>query len=144
MKLFKKLTTAFLAIALIVSLAMQPVQVLASEAAVQQQQIEDESRIAAGSLNFKGSTKTKVILHGIGFDTGDVSTITGSVKIKVGTKSKSYPFSGTVPGLYNKDFGSWYLPGWKTATLEYYYINYSDGSKSSKIIPEGITIDNDF
>lgn len=36
------------------------------------------------------------------------------------------------------------LPGWKTATLEYYYINYSDGNKSDKIIPEGISINNDF
>lgn len=143
MKLFKKFTTTFLVIALMMSLVI-PVQIFASESEVQQQQMEDESRIAAGALNFKGSTKNSVILHGTGFDTGDVSTINGSVKIKVGNKLKSYTFSGTVPGLYNKDFGNWYLPGWNTATLEYYYINYSDGSKSDKIVPNGITIDNDF
>ena len=82
--------------------------------------------MAMGAFNFHGSTKKKVILHGIGFDTGDVSTVNGSVKITVGARSKSYSFVGTIPGLYNKDFGSWYLPGWKTATLQYYYINYSD------------------
>lgn len=143
MKLFKKFAMAFLAIALMVSLLV-PVQAYACEPEVQEQQVENEPRMAMGALNFKGSTKTTVILHGTGFDTGDVSTITGSVKITVGSRSKSYDFEGTVPGLYNKDFGSWYLPGWTTATLEYYYINYSDGSKSDKIEPAGITIDNDF
>lgn len=83
MKLFKKFATAFLAIALMVSLLV-PVQAFASEPDVQEQQLEDEARIAGGAFNFKGSTKTKVVLHGTGFDTGDVSTVNGSVKITVG------------------------------------------------------------
>lgn len=101
-------------------------------------------KMASGSFNFKGSSKDTVVLHGAGFDTGDVSTINGFVRIKVGSISRTYPFEGTVPGLYSKNFGSWYLPGWKTATLESYYINYSDGSKSDVIFPPLITITNNY
>lgn len=65
MKLFKKIATAFLAIALMVSLAM-PVQAFASEPEAQAQQLENEPRIALGWFNFKGSSKTTVVLHGGG------------------------------------------------------------------------------
>lgn len=143
MKLFKKFATAFLAIALMVSLLV-PVQAFASEPDVQEQQVETEPRIALGWFNFKGSSKTTVVLHGGGFDTGDIQTVEGSVKITVGSRSKSYPFKESVPGLYSKDFGSWYLTGWTSAELEWYYFNYSDGTTGNKIYPEDIKISNDF
>lgn len=87
-----------------------PVQAHAVQLPVKEQQtIERQPRLAMGILSFNGSTKDRVKLHGFGFDTGDISTITGLVPITVGTITKSYNFSGIVPGLYDKDIVKHYF-----------------------------------
>jgi hypothetical protein len=140
LRVSKKIVYLLLVFALLFS-SITPIRILARDLTVQE---ERNSRLALGALNFSGSSKTTVKLHGYGLDTGDVSTVDGIVTITVGSRLREYPFEGTVPGLYNKDFGSWYLPGWTNAKLSCYRFTFIDGTKSNWVYPTSISIKNNF
>ena len=94
-KFNKKIIIIIGIMSLLGAILFSTTKVLAYENAQQQEASFEKSnnlKIASGKFNFKGSSKDTVVLHGVGFDTGDISTINGYVRIKVGRISKTYSF----------------------------------------------------